>query len=90
MTQTLTLPHEEIRPAWREAVLAYRREHRATGHDLPAWRTALAAFRETLPEVPEEQPKLETGQAFAFAAANHTKWFWGGVYGGNQSVEAKA
>ena len=30
MMQTLTLPHEEIRPAWRAAVLAYRRELRAT------------------------------------------------------------
>jgi hypothetical protein len=62
-------------------VLAYRCEHRATGHDLPAWRAALAAFRETLPEVPEEQAKLETGQAIAYAAASHTKWFWGEVYG---------
>jgi hypothetical protein len=36
MTQTLTLPREEIQPAWRAAVLAYRGEMRATGHDLPA------------------------------------------------------
>ena len=78
---TLTLPHEEIRPAWRAAVLAYRREHRATGHDLPAWRAALAAFRETLPEVPEAQAEAETTHAIAYAAANHTAWFWGGVYG---------
>ena len=46
-----------------------------------AWPAADAAFRETLPEVPEEQAKLETTQAIAYAAANHTKWFWGGVYG---------
>ena len=78
---TLTLPREEVRPAWRAAVLAYRRDLRATGHDPPALRAALAAFQETLPEVPEEQAKLETTQAIAFAAANHTKWFWGGVYG---------
>ena len=31
--------------------------------------------------MPEEQAKLETTQAIVFAAANHTKWFWGGVYG---------
>jgi hypothetical protein len=60
MTQRLTLPREEIRPGWRAAVLAYRREHRATGHDLPAWRAALAAFREVLPDMPEEQAKWET------------------------------
>jgi hypothetical protein len=42
-------------------VLADRREHRATRHDLPD----LAAFREVLPNMP----------------ANHTKWFWDGVYG---------
>jgi hypothetical protein len=81
MTQTLTLPRDEIRPAWRAAVLAYRREHRATGHDLPAWRAALVAFREVLPDVPEEQAKLETTQAIAYAAANHTVWFWRGIYG---------
>jgi hypothetical protein len=30
--------------------------------------------------MPEEQAKLETIQAIAYAAAQHTKWFWGGVY----------
>ena len=79
MTQTLSLPRDEIRPAWRAAVLAYRRELRATRHDLPAWRAALTAFREALPEVPEEQAKAETTHAIAYAAANHTAWFWGGV-----------
>jgi hypothetical protein len=74
-----TLPREDIRPAWRAAVLAYRREMRATRDDLSAWRAALDAFREALPEMPEEQAKQETSQAIAFAAANHTKWFWGGA-----------
>jgi hypothetical protein len=45
-------------------VLADRREHRATRHDLPDF----AAFREVLPNMPEEQAKLETTQAIAFAA----------------------
>jgi hypothetical protein len=76
-----TLPREEIRPAWRAAVLAYRREMRETRNDLPAWRAALAAFREVLPEMPDEQARRETSQAIAFAASNHTRWFWGGVYG---------
>src|SRR5262245_7373118 len=31
--QKLTLPREEIRPAWRAAVLTYRRELRATRED---------------------------------------------------------
>jgi hypothetical protein len=31
--------------------------------------------------MPEAQAKEETTHAIAYAAANHTKWFWGGVYG---------
>ena len=46
-----------------------------------AWPAAYAAFREVLPELPEAQAKLETAQAIAFAAANHTRWFWSGIYG---------
>jgi hypothetical protein len=80
-TAPRTLPREEIRPAWRAAVLAYRRELSATRDDLPAWHAAFAAFREVLPEMGEAQAKMETTQAIAFAAANHTSWFWGGVYG---------
>jgi hypothetical protein len=49
----------------------------ADRRDLPDF----AAFREVLPNMPEEQAKLETTQAIAFAAANDTKWFSGGVYG---------
>ena len=29
--------------------------------------------------MPEEQAKVETNQAIAYAAANHTEWFWDGV-----------
>jgi hypothetical protein len=76
-----SLPREEIRPAWRAAVLAYRANMRVTRHNSPAWHAALAAFREVLPDMPEEQAKAETTHAIAFAAANHTKWFWAGVYG---------
>ena len=74
------LPREEIRPASRAAVLAYRRELRATHEDRMAWPTAYAAFREVLPEMLEEQAKLETIHAIAYGA-NHTARFWGGVYG---------
>jgi hypothetical protein len=81
VTQTLTLPREEIRPGWRAAVLAYRRELRVTREDRLAWPAAYEAFREALPEMGEAQAKLETIQAIAYAAANHTAWFWTGVYG---------
>jgi hypothetical protein len=37
------------------------------------------AFRAALPDMPEEQAKVETSRAFAYAAANHGNWFWGGV-----------
>ena len=75
------LPREEVLPGWRVAVLAYRRELQATRHDHPAWLAAYAAFREVLPEMPEAQAKQETTLAIAYAAANHTAWFWRGVYG---------
>jgi hypothetical protein len=75
------LPREEIRPAWWAAVLAYRRVLRQTSENHPAWHAAYRAFREILPEIPEEQAKRETTQAIAYAAAQHTKWFGGEVYG---------
>jgi hypothetical protein len=40
-----------------------------------------AAFREVLPDMPETRTKQEGSQAIAFAVANHTQWFWAGVYG---------
>jgi hypothetical protein len=75
------LPREEMRPAWRAAVLAYRANMRVTRHPSPAYSAAVAAFREVLPEMPEEDAKQEVMHAIAYAAANHTKWFWGGIYG---------
>jgi len=29
----------------------------------------------------EVEVKQEVMHAIAYAAANHTKWFWGGIYG---------
>jgi hypothetical protein len=46
----------------------------------PAGRPTLS-LPGPLPEMPEEQAKAETTHAIAFAAASHTKWFWGGVNG---------
>jgi hypothetical protein len=74
------LPAEEIRPAWRAAVLAYRAELKATGEDRFAYPVAAKAFREVLPNMPEEQAKTETSHAIAYAAANHTEWLWSGAY----------
>jgi hypothetical protein len=84
MTRTLTLPREQILPGWRAAVLAYRRALRETREDRLVWPVALAALREVLPDMPETQAKHETAHAIAFAAANHTAWFWAGVYAGEQ------
>jgi hypothetical protein len=75
MMQTLSLPLEGVRPAWRAAVLAYRHELQAA-RDRLAWPAAYAAFREAVPEMPEEQAKQEASQAIAYAAANHGEWFW--------------
>jgi hypothetical protein len=76
-----TLPREEIRPAWRATVLAYRRRFRETRDDLPAWHAAYAAFRQVLPGMGEAEAKQEVMHAIAYAAANHTKWFWCRVNG---------
>jgi hypothetical protein len=73
---TIALPPEEILPAWRAAVLAYRRVYRDTPEDRFARAAAFEAFREVLPEMPEEQAKVEANHAIAFAAANHGEWFW--------------
>jgi hypothetical protein len=83
---TVTLPREEIKPAWRAAVLAYRHFYRVAAEDRLAPDAALETFRGVLPDLSKEQAKVETTQAIAFAAANHTKWFWRGVYGPDPSL----
>ena len=74
-----TLPREAIRPAWRAAVMAYRRMRQDGHHEHLAWDAASAAFREVLPQMPEKYARQEVINAVAFAASNHTKWFWQGV-----------
>ena len=46
-----------------------------------SWRATAAfeAFGEVMPEMSEEQAKVEATQAIAYAAANHTEWFWRGA-----------
>jgi hypothetical protein len=78
--QRLSLPLEGVQPAWRAAVLAYRRELQTGSADRLAWSAAYAAFREVVPEMPEEQAKQEAAQAIAYAAAHHGDWFWGSMW----------
>ena len=40
------LPGEQLRPAWRAAVLAWRRTFKEARHPSPAYEAAFAAFRE--------------------------------------------
>jgi hypothetical protein len=77
----VTLPREQIRPAWRAAVLAYRRVRQAGYLDPPARDAAEAAFAEVLPEMPEGEVSKEVARAIAYAAREHVAWFWRGVGG---------
>jgi hypothetical protein len=75
-------PREQLLPAWRAAVLAYRRTRQA-GHDHHAADAeAVAAFRQVLPEMPETEAVHEVILAIAYASREHTAWFWKGVGGG--------
>ena len=56
--------------------MAYRQEYGANPEDRFARAAAYEAFRSVLPDMPEDQAKVETNAAIAFAAANHTEWFW--------------
>jgi hypothetical protein len=76
---TISLPGEENLPAWRAAVLAYRREYQATREDRLASAAAFEALRSVLPDMPEDEAKVEARHAIAYAAANHTAWFWRGA-----------
>jgi hypothetical protein len=73
------LPPEQRLPAWRAAVLAYRTT-RQTGEDHhAAFDDALGALRKVLPDMPEREAVQEVIQAIAYAAREHTAWFWRGV-----------
>ena len=79
MTQALTLPREQLLPAWRAAVLAYRAV-RQGGHDHHAAHAeAVAALRRVLPELSERAAVQEAILAVAYASREHTAWFWSGV-----------
>jgi hypothetical protein len=70
-------PNSE-RLAWRAACLAYREQRRAGVGDLIAWRAALMALQAVWP-LPDREAGQQATNAIAYAADQHTKWFWSGV-----------
>jgi hypothetical protein len=75
----IRLPREQVLPAWRAAVLTYRATRQA-GHDHHAAHDeAVAALRRALPELSERDAVQEAILAVAYAAREHTAWFWRGV-----------
>ena len=78
ITPQTQLPTPERLPAWRAACLTYREQRRAGAGDLVAWRAAVAALQAVWP-LPEREAGQEATNAIAYAADQHTKWFWSGV-----------
>jgi hypothetical protein len=77
----IRLPREQLRPAWRAAVLAYRRTRQAgyghhVAHARPSPRSA-----QVLPEMSKREAVQEVIAAVAYATREHTVWFWRGVAG---------
>jgi hypothetical protein len=62
-------------------VLAWRRGFKQARHPSPAYEAAFAAFREVRPDLPPREADHQVMLAVAYAAGNHTAWFWGGIYG---------
>jgi hypothetical protein len=75
------LPVEQRMPAWRAAVLAYRRDRQAGDDHHLAFDNAVAALRTVLPDMPEGEAVQEVTEAIAYAAREHSAWFWRGVGG---------
>ena len=78
ITPQTQLPTPERLPAWRAACLTYREQRRAGAGDLVAWRAAVAALQAVWP-LPDREARQEATNAIAYAADQHTKWFWSGV-----------
>jgi hypothetical protein len=74
-------PEDELRRAWRAAILAYRRGFKETRNPLLAHKAATAAFREILPDLPIEEAGRQAMAAVSCAVATHSEWFWRGVFG---------
>jgi hypothetical protein len=79
MPETAPQPTPERKPAWRAAVLAYRKVRRAGGGDHQAHLAARAAVLGVWPTLSVKEASAEAVNAVAFASSYHTKWFWSGV-----------
>jgi hypothetical protein len=75
----IALPRDRRLAGWRAAVLAYRRTRQAGHGHHAADAAAVAALRQVLPELPEREAVQEVILAVAYAARQHTGWFWRGV-----------
>ena len=67
------------RDTMRAVAAAYRRERRAGRLDEPAREAAIAAFRARHPELARLAASEAAGQIIAWAAREHSAWFWNGV-----------
>ncbi len=63
----------------RAVAIAYRRERQAGRLDEPAREAAIAAFRARHPEIDRLAASGAAAQIIAWAAREHTAWFWKGV-----------
>ena len=61
----------------RAVAAAYRRERRAGRLDGPAREAAIAAFRARHPELERLAASEAAARIIAWAAQEHTAWFWG-------------
>ena len=63
----------------RAVATAYRRERRAGRLDEPARKSSIAAFRARHPELDRMPASAATAHIIAWAAREHSAWFWRGV-----------
>jgi hypothetical protein len=77
----IALPREQVLLAWRAAVLAYRCAHQSGLDHHAAHDAAVVAVSQVLPELQERDAVQLAIEAVAYAAREHTKWFWGGICG---------
>jgi hypothetical protein len=74
-----TQPRDDIKPAWRVAVVAYREVRRTGQLDHPAWLAARAAILAERPNLDEEAAGREASAAIHYCSVFHTRWLWSGV-----------
>ena len=64
----------------RAVALAYRRQCQAGKLDGPAREAAIAVFRARHPEIERLPASDAAGRIIAWAAREHSAWFWRGVH----------